>query len=228
MSFHERAVGSPIGSESGLGAAKDLEREFARAFPSADFGGAKLNESLRHAIHRFVEEARARGTSENDVVVAMKDVARRAGFARPDTTRPLASLPADRLFTRAITACLEMYHEADDVPPPGVDPTIDAQLDLESFRALLVHNDEADFSRAVGRYVRSAQSRGLSVDHVLASVARIIKASDDATKHLGEDALRHGRDLVMRGLVLALYADGVSAGQAADAAPRTPSPIAFR
>ena len=104
---------------------KDLEREFARAFPAAELNSARLHDSLRQAIHRFVEEARDRGLSENEVVASMRAAARRAGFARPDSARSLSSVPADRLFTRAITACLETYHEADEAPkstPPAPRP----------------------------------------------------------------------------------------------------------
>jgi len=206
MEFHERAVGSPMASESGFGAAKDLEREFARAFPTADFNGARLNDSLRHAIHRFVGEAKARGTSSNDIVLAMKDAARRAGFSRPESARSLGTLPADRLFSRAITVCLEVYDETHEAPSPdsrSVDADHDSQLDLNAFRVLLSSHSHDDFTRAVADYVRSARGRGLAMEKLVANVNRILKECGDAPTQLGTHAEPRASQLVIRGLLIA-------------------------
>jgi len=203
MSFHERTVGSPVATESGLGAAKDLEREFARAFPAAELNGARLNDSLRDAIHRFVDEAKARGTSASDVVTAMREVARRAGFSRPDSARSMSSFPPDRLFTRAITASLEAYDEAEE-PTPGeahAEPSYDPYLDMEAFRGLLSNGEE--FAHAVATYVRSARSRGLAVEEAFANVMRI---ADDG----GDEGAARSVPLVIRGLVLAAFGDGAA------------------
>jgi hypothetical protein len=207
MTFYERAIGSPVASESGLGAARDLEREFARAFPAAEMTGAKLNDSLRQAIRQFVDEAKGRGASENDVVISMKALARRSGFIGPESARSLTSFPADRLFTRAITVCLEAYHEADDVVPlaPRTSDTgYDPHVDLNAFRALRSKGDDEGFTRAIGAYVRSAHARGLGIDSVFANVDRILKASDDPAKRSPDDAL-HSHQLVILGLLLAVY-----------------------
>lgn len=214
-----------MASESGLGAEKDLEHELARAFASAEFNGATLTDSLRESIRRFVDEAKTRGASANDVVAAMKDIARRAGFARPDTARPLASFPADRLFTRAITACLETYETEETSPPPtpvsSHDASHDPQLDLGAFRALLSSNNEEDFARSVARYVRSAHARGLSMDQVLLSVSHIMSPGADAVSRLGGDAVLHSHQLVIRGLLLAVYSEGT--GDAASAGAVRPA-----
>ena len=220
MTFHERAVGSPVANESGLGAAKDLEREFARAFPAAEFDGARLNDSLRHAIHRFVDEAKARGASASDVVGAMREVARRAGFSRPDSARAMGSFPPDRMFTRAITACLEAYDEAEDPTPvePHVETSYDGQLDLDAFRGLLSNGEE--FVHAVATYVRSARSRGLGVEQAFANVMRIA----DET---GDESGSRSTPLVIRGLILAAYGDGTDARGARDL-PSAALPSAVR
>lgn len=218
MTFHERAVGSPVANESGLGAAKDLEREFARAFPAAEFNGARLNDTLREAIHRFVDEAKARGTSASEVVIAMKEVARRAGFSRPDSARAMASFPPDRLFTRAITACLEAYDEAEDPAPGEVqrEPSYDPHLDMDAFRGLLSNSEQ--FAHAVAAYVRSARSRGLAVEEAFANVMRI---ADDG----GDEGASRSIPLVIRGLVLAAYGDDLDdAGVRATPTAELPSP----
>jgi hypothetical protein len=221
MTF-EREVTSPLASESGLGAIRDLEHEFARALAQAELYGARLDDRLRHVLHQFVDAAKASGKSADDVVILVKDVARRGGFARPDAVRPVASFPADRLLTKAITACIERYHDAEDpaasAPAPAAGVRIDAS-DLVAIasggdtggaiaahlRALLAHGNDQTFAQAVASYVRSAPSRGLNLDAVLAGVHRIIDAIDDAESETATDEPSRAHDLVMRGLLLALY-----------------------
>jgi hypothetical protein len=213
MAFHERTVGSPVASESGLGAERDLQRELARGFATADLHAGVLDATLRQAIRRFVDEAKARGASADAVVSAMKDVARRAGFERPDAARPLASMPADRLLTRAITACIETFHEADDghpVPRKAVAQRRDPQLDTGALRALLSRNDEEEFTLAIMRQVRSARARGAKVEHVLEDVIRVLNSSDDTMRRLPGDAVPRSHQLVILGLLLAVYGEGTT------------------
>lgn len=221
MAF-EREVASPLASESGLGAIRDLEHEFARALAQAELYGARLDDRLRQVLHRVVDAAKASGKGADDIVVMVKDVARRGGFARPDAVRPVASFPADRLLTKAITACIERYHDADDeaariatnVAVVRIDPNdlvvIASGGDNGSavatrLRALLSHGNEQPFAQAVASYVRAAPSRGLNLDAVLAGVHRIIDAIDDAASETSGDEPSRAHDLVMRGLLLALY-----------------------
>ena len=235
MAF-EREVTSPLSSEPGLGAIRDLEHEFARALAQAELYGARLDDRLRHVLHQFVDAAKESGKNADDVVALVKDVARRGGFARPDAVRPVSSFPADRLLTKAITACIERYHDAEDdpatrAPAPAAGVRIDAN-DLVAIasggdtggaiaahlRALLAHGNEQTFAQAVASYVRSAPSRGLNLDAVLAGVHRIIDAIDDAGSETATDEPSRAHDLVMRGLLLALYEaesaarDGASPG----------------
>jgi hypothetical protein len=211
MTFHERAVGSPVASEPGLGALKDLEHEFARAFPSAALHGAKLDDTLRHAIRRFVDESKARGATADDVLTTMKDIARRVGFARPDAARPLASLPTDRLFTKVIMVCIEAYHDAAEpssVLVRRVDSDQDHPTDSKGPRPLYSSSKDEEFTRAMALYVRSAHTRGSSFEQVLAGVTRILNAPDDTRRTTDDVALRW-RGLLVRGLLLAVYGEDI-------------------
>jgi len=230
----EREVASPLASESGLSAIRDLEHEFARALAQAELYGAILDDRLRHAIHRVVDAAKASGKSADDVVVVLKDVARRGGFARPDAVRPVSSFPADRLLTKAITACIERYHDAEDDPAQVAAASVAVRIDPNDLvviasggdsrgavaarlRALVSHGNDRTFAQAVASYVRTAPSRGLNLDAVLAGVHRIIDAIDDAATDAAANEPSRVHDLVMRGMLLALYegetaSHGVSAG----------------
>src|SRR5690349_9216173 len=95
MTSFEREVSSPLTSEPGLSAVKDLEHEFARAFAQAELYGARLDDRLRHGIHRVVDAAKASGKSADEIVAMIRDMARRGGFAGPDSVRPVSSFPAD-------------------------------------------------------------------------------------------------------------------------------------
>jgi len=219
MSF-EREVASPLASESGLSAIRDLEHEFGRAFAQAELYGARLDDRLRHVIHRVVDEAKASGKTADDIVAMIRDLARRGGFARPDAVRPVSSFPADRLLTKAITACIERYHEADEPPP-----TIAAQsvrFDLEDIaliangadargavsarlRALVSPENESAFVSALALFVRSTIARGWTVDQALAGINRIVDAIGDGPMRATADAPARGGKLVIRGLLEALY-----------------------
>jgi len=238
MAF-EREVASPTASESGLGAIRDLEHEFARALAQAELYGAILDDRLRHVLHRVVDTAKAGGKNPDDIIGLVKDIARRGGFARPDAVRPVSSFPADRLLTKAITACIERYHEADaEVAPVSVADVAVVHIDphdlvviasggddrgavASRLRALLSHGNEQPFARAVASYVRSAPSRGLNLDAVLAGVHRIIDAIDDAGTESSVDEPSRAHDLVMRGMLMALY-EGGSAERASVVAANQP------
>jgi hypothetical protein len=220
MSF-DREVASPMASESGLSAIRDLEHEFGRAFAQAELYGARLDDRLRHVIHRVVDESKASGKSADDIVAMIRDLARRGGFARPDAVRPVSSFPADRLLTKAITAGIERFHEAEEpiaahvgaqtvrfdpediaLIASGGDPrgAVGARV-----RAILSHENESAFASAVALYVRSAVARGLDFDQALAGVNRIFDAANDGlTRPTGDAAPRAGQ-LVIRGLLQALY-----------------------
>ena len=71
-------------------------------------------------------------------------------------------------------------------------------------RALLSHENEPAFVRAVALYVRSAPSRGLDFNSAVAGVNRILDALDDTLRPADDGSLRV-RHLVMRGLFVALY-----------------------
>ena len=234
MAPQEREIASPLASDSGFGAVKDLEHELARAFPQAELYGAILDAQLRRTIHRVVDEAKAQGKSAQEVVTTIKDVARRAGFARPDAVRPVSSFPADRLLTKAITACIEMYHETDDAPPsvpsrvaeqshtPRFDPnelfaianaTDSVPRVPETFRTILTRENEGAFTHAIAQYVRSSHARGVDIEQVLAGVNRILAATDDMTRP-ADDHLSRSRQLVLRGLLLAFYGAGIVDGDA--------------
>jgi hypothetical protein len=232
MSF-EREVASPLASESGLGAIRDLEHEFGRAFAQAELYGARLDDRLRHVIYRVVDDSKASGKSADDIVAMIRDLARRGGFARPDAVAPVSSFPADRLLTKAITACIERYHEAEEPAaaaggPHGIafnpeDLAViasggDTRGALSArIHAALSHENESAFTSAVALYIRSAIARGLDVDQALAGVNRIFDAIDGPRRAPGDEVSRAGQ-LVIRGLVQALYDrpasphEGVAAG----------------
>jgi hypothetical protein len=243
MTSFEREIASSLTSEPGLSAVKDLEHEFARAFAQAELYGARLDDRLRHVIHRVVDVAKASGKSADEIVAMIRDMARRGGFARPDAVRPVSSFPADRLLTKAITACIERYHDSEEeipvIPPRStsvtqIDPddlaAIASGTDMRGaasarLRALLSHENEAAFVRAVALYVRSAPSRGLAFDEAVAGVNRILAALDDTVRPADDGSLRV-RHLVMRGLLVALYDAHAVAEQGAAARDVSGTPAA--
>jgi len=245
MTSFEREVASPSASESGLGAVKDLEYEFARALAQAELYGAKLDDRLRHVIHRVVDEAKASGKSADEIVALIKDIARRGGFARPDAVRPVSSFPADRLVTKAITASIERYHASDDelpsataLPSPAA-PIGPADLALIAsggdargavsarLRAVLHHENADTFARALASYVRSSAAQGSNLDEVLAGVDRILSAVGDSANPASPNGPARAPRLVLRGLLLALYEERSAANEGVSArgysAPRVES-----
>jgi hypothetical protein len=218
MASLEREVASPLASESGLGAVKDLEHEFARGFPQAELYGARLDDRLRHVIHRVVDEAKASGKSAEEVVAMIREIARRGGFVG-DPVRPVSSFPADRLLTKAVTACIERYHEADEPPVvhagvPRIEPedlilianggdtrgAVGARL-----RAMLSRENEEEFARAIAGFVRTAPLRGLDFNGVLVGINRILDAIEDGPARAPAEEPPRSRQLMIRGLLFALY-----------------------